>query len=150
VAATDVFALMTPTVYRWLAVGVAIALMGMAISVWRRRRRTRDVRIDPRKREAIAYRELCRACDAGDPRTIRAALDNWLPHRYDAPLAEAKRRFAGNADAHAALDALNARLYQRDAADFDAKRLRRCVDAARTPTKRAPTPEELPALYPTA
>ena len=150
VAATDVFALRTPTVYRWLAVAVAIALMGLAISVWRRRRRTRDVRIDPRKREAIAYRELCRACDAGDPRTIRAALDNWLPHRYDAPLGEAKRRFAGNADARAALDALNARLYQRDAADFDAKRLRRCVDAARAPTKRAPTPEELPALYPTA
>jgi hypothetical protein len=148
--ATDVFALLTPMAYFWLAVAIAIALTGWAINTWRRRRHTRDVHVDPRKREAAAYRKLCRACDGGDPRTIRAALDDWLLHRYAAPLADAARRFGSNAEARAALDALNARLYRRDAADFDAKRLRRSVDAARAPAKRAPIADELPALYPSA
>lgn len=141
--------LLHPTVYRWLGVAIALALAVWAIGVWYRRR-ARAVRIDPRKQEAAAYRELCRACDAGEPRRVRAALDTWLVRRYAAPLAEAAQRFTTDAEARDALDALNARLYQRSAADFDARRIRQRVDAARVRSKHATTSHDLPALYPTA
>ena len=98
--------------------------------------------------ESEARAAFGRACDGGDPQQIRAALDRWLTARYALPLVDAARRFAADPAAHAAVDALNARLYQRDrAVPFDPAVLRRCVDAARRDA-RTPTSDELPALYP--
>jgi len=141
-----------PTINLWLAAAFVAALVGWAVTAWRLRRRAaaEGTRVDLRKPEADAYRAFCRACDAAEPKHIRNALDAWLSLRYAAPLADATRRFGGDADAHAAINALNARLYQRDAIAFDPTPLRRCVDAARKRLDESRKPDELPALYPSA
>jgi hypothetical protein len=68
--------------------------------------------------------------------------------RYAAPLTDATLQFCRAPNARAAIDALNASLYQRANAErYDASRLRRCVEDARKATQRSRS-DELPALYP--
>ena len=138
----------SPTIARWLA-AAALALLGAAYAAWRLRRR-RSAPVDAHRQEAAAYRALQSACrDGGDPKRIRSALDAWLPLHYHVPLADAARRFAVEAGAHHALNALNALLYQRDAAArFDAAALRRCVETTRGASRTRVQSDVLPALYP--
>ncbi len=137
------------TINPWFT-GLFLALLvGCGYAAWRDSRRA-GIGNDARTREADAYRELRRACDGGTPQRIRRALDAWLPRHYDAPLADAARYFTLDADAHDAVNALNAKLYQRDAGSFDSKPLQRCVDAARAKVRQSVHADVLPALYPAA
>ncbi len=134
-----------------LPVAAAIALIGMGRSaIWRQQTPPGAPSIRANV-ETAAYRAVCRACEGGDPGASAQRSTHWLMRRYAAPLAEATRRFTSDANARDALHALNARLYQRDAVDFDAKRV--CADASTTPARtreHGPRSDVLPALYPTA
>ena len=134
----------------WLALAFALALLGWAATALRARYRNLPGANRPHARatEAQAHAAFGRACDSGDPQQIRAALDRWLTARYALPLVDAAGLFATDATAHAAVGALNARLYKRGGdATFDPMMLRRSVDAVRRDA-RTPTSDELPALYP--
>ncbi len=141
----------TPSrMYVWLAVAVAIVLLGwVAAAIRTRYRKPADRRpIDARAAENEAHAAFRHACDSRNPQRIRTALDQWLVARYAVPLVDSTRRFFADPDAHRAVNALNAQLYQRDGAEpFDPAALRRCVDAARRDA-RSPVSNELPALYP--
>ncbi len=138
-----------PRVNQWVTAAFIALLVGCAFIAWRDYRRASGG-IGSRQHEVDAYREFCRACDSGASQRIRGALDMWLPQHYGAPLVDATRHFCAKADAHDAVNALNAQLYQRDAGAFDAKPLRHCVDAARANAKQSIRAEVLPALYPSA
>ncbi len=133
----------------WLAIAFVAALLGWAFTALRARYRKLPGShlVDERTAERDAYAALSRACAGRDPQQIRTALDRWLDVRYELPLADAARRFSTDAAAHDSVNALNARLYQRESKEpFDPTALLRCVDAARREA-RAPS-DELPALYP--
>ena len=130
--------------------GLFLALLiGCGYAAWRDSRRA-GIGSDVRTREAHAYRALRRACDGGTPQHIRRALDTWLSRHDDAPLADATRYFTLDADAHDAVNALNAQLYRGETGAFDPKPLRGCVDAARAKVRQSIQADVLPALYPSA
>jgi hypothetical protein len=141
----------TPSrMYLWLAVAFAIVMLGWVTTAIRARyhKRTDNRRPDVHAAESEAHAAFRRACDSREPQRVRTALDHWLTARYAVPLVDATRRFFADPAAHAAVNALNAQLYQRKGAEpFDPAALRRCVDAARRDA-RAPASNELPALYP--
>jgi hypothetical protein len=133
----------------WYAVG-AILLLALCIVGWRLQRQPRAPRtVAPTKAEAAAYRTLARACASEDLKQIRTALDGWLTAHFALPISAATALFTRDPNARAAVNALNARLYQHDHGErFDAPDLRACVDALRSRHTRERRPEELPALYP--
>lgn len=140
----------TPSrMYFWLAVAFAVVLLGwVASAIYMRYRTPADQPANARAAESDAHAAFRRACDSREPQRIRTALDQWLIARYAVPVVDAARRFSADPAAHAAVNALNAQLYQRNGAEpFDPAALRRCVDAARRDA-RAPVSSELPALYP--
>jgi BatD DUF11 like domain len=134
-----------------LGVIAAVAMSGWLVTLHRLRRvrATATRPVAPAQREAAAYAVLARHCRAGTAAAIRAALDAWLTSRYDdASLPEATARFTADADAHAAVNALNSQLYQQTpGATFDAGALLRCVDAHRRDNGAAHT-ADFPPLYP--
>lgn len=140
----------TTTLISWLAAALVAALCGWGVTAWRSRRSGLHARYtDARKAERLAHKALHRVCKGGDLQRIRAAFEEWLKLRYSAPLAESAARFNHDPAARAAVDALNARLYQRDATiTYEPTELLRCVDAARTAAAKSASAADFPALYP--
>jgi hypothetical protein len=139
---------------RWLGAALAAALLGWLVTLWRERRRRRSgvaPALRARDRETQAFKVFARACTSGEPHGIRRALDEWLKARYGESIDSATREFTHDPAARAALDGLNASLYQRaESTRFATSALERCVAAARKRATRAHTSDELPALYPSA
>jgi len=139
------------TINLWLAIAFVATLLGWAVTALRARYRKLPGSHPAQNRAAAetdAHSALSRACASRDPQQIRAALDRWLTARYALPLVDAARRFSSDSAAHDAVNALNARLYQRENGEpFDSAALLRCVHAARRDVG-ASVSDELPALYP--
>jgi len=131
---------------------IAALVLALGIVAWRFRRQLPVPRtVTPKRTEAAAYRALRRACSSDDPKRIRAALDLWLTAHYRVPIPAAAASFTEDPHARAAINALNASLYQHDHdTRFDATQLRACVDALRGRRARDGRSDELPALYPSA
>jgi len=142
----------TMTLNSWLVAAFVAAVCGWGITAWRGRRRKIPAHsADPLKAERLAHKALRRACNGGNPQGIRAAFEEWLKQRYSAPLTDSAAQFNRDPVARAAVNALNAMLYQHDAASvFEPTELLRCVDAVRAASTDSATSAEFPALYPAA